>query len=174
METVRPKTADPMAFCLEVMADKSASLFAMAVELGALVAGAGAATRTALHTFGEHLGMAFQIADDVLDITGGDSGKTPGTDLRAGVVTVPVLHALAADGPAADRLRVILVTGAVTDPDLHAEALALLRSGPGPALAHADARAHAGSARAALSTVAATPARDLLHDLCDQLLDRTV
>jgi heptaprenyl diphosphate synthase len=175
METVRPRTADPMAYCLEVMADKSASLFALAAELGARVADADDGACAALHTYGEHLGIAFQIADDVLDICAEttDSGKTPGTDLREGVVTVPVLHALAEDGPAADRLRVILVMGAVTDPDLLAEALGLLRAGPGPALARADARCHAERARAALSELPRHPAREVLHGLCDLVLDRT-
>jgi heptaprenyl diphosphate synthase len=174
METVRPKTADPMAFCLEVMADKSASLFAMAAELGALVAEAPQAVRTALHTYGEHLGIAFQLVDDVLDIVGGPSGKTPGTDLRAGVVTVPVLHALAAGDATADRLRVLLVTGTVTDPDLHAEALALLRNGPGPERTLGDAREHAILARAALSELPSVEARGTLESLCDAVLDRTV
>lgn len=174
METVRPPAADPMEFCLEVMADKSGSLFSMAVGLGATVADADPAARAALHTYGEHLGMAFQLVDDVLDIVGAESGKTPGTDLRAGVVTVPVLHALAAGDRAADRLRVLMVTGPVTDPDLHAEALALLRASVGPALTCADARRHADKARAALSTLPAIPARAALSDLCDRVLDRTV
>jgi heptaprenyl diphosphate synthase len=174
METVRPRTADPMAYCLEVMADKSASLFAMAAELGGRVAGAADDTCAALHGYGEHLGIAFQLVDDVLDICGTESGKSPGTDLRAGVVTVPVLHALAAGGRDADRLRVILVTGAVTDPELHAEALDLLRRGPGPALTRADARRHAAKARAALSTLAPNRAREVLDGLCDLVLERTL
>jgi heptaprenyl diphosphate synthase len=176
METVRPGTADPMAYCLEVMADKSASLIAMAVELGARVAEAPDEVCAALRSYGEHLGTAFQLVDDVLDIVGTGSGKTPGTDLRAGVVTVPVLHALAAGDARADRLRVLLVAGAVTDPELHAEALALLREGPGPVLTGADARRHAELARAALSTLPPTPssasARHALASLCDAVVDR--
>ncbi|MGB3439974.1 MAG: polyprenyl synthetase family protein [Actinophytocola sp.] len=174
METVRPRTADPMAFCLEVMADKSASLFAMAAELGARVAEADDAVCAALSAYGEHLGIAFQLVDDVLDIVGAESGKTPGTDLRAGVVTVPVLHALAAGDAAADRLRVLLVAGAVTDPDLHAEALSLLREGPGPWLTRADARRHAELARSALSTLVPCRARDALAALCEGVLERAV
>lgn len=172
METVRPKNADPMAFCLEVMADKSASLIAMAAELGALVAEADPSICAALHTYGERLGIAFQLVDDVLDIVGAESGKTPGTDLRGGVVTVPVLHALAAGDAAADRLRVLLVTGTVTDPDLHAEALSLLRNGPGPSLTLVDARSHAELARAALSELPGGEARDRLESLCDAVLTR--
>lgn len=173
MESVRPKE-EPMAHCLAVMADKSASLFAMSVRLGAQVAGAPDWICAALGRYGEHLGIAFQLADDVLDICGTESGKNPGTDLRAGVTTVPVLHALSMADPIADRLRVILVTGAVTDPDLHAEALDLLRRSCGPARTLADANAHAEKARAELSTLPAIPAREALTDLCDAVRDRSL
>jgi heptaprenyl diphosphate synthase len=174
LEAVRPPhDADAMAYCLEIMADKSSSLIAMACQLGAHVAGADEDTCAALSRYGEHLGVAFQIADDVLDICATRSGKTPGADLRAGVVTVPVLHALGAGGPLADRLRVILVTGAVTDSALHAEALDLLRRGPGPALARADARRHAENARAELAALPALRARTVLESLCDVVLDRS-
>jgi len=180
LEAVRPpRDADPadaMAHCIEVMADKSASLFSMAVQLGAQVAGADDTTCAALARYGEYLGIAFQIADDVLDICapGTDSGKTPGTDLRAGVVTVPVLHALASSGPVADRLRVILVTGAVTDSELHAEALDLLRRSPGPARARADARCYAERARTELAALPPLRARAVLEGLCDFVRDRSV
>jgi heptaprenyl diphosphate synthase len=173
MESVRPKE-DPMAHCLAVMADKSASLFAMSVQLGAQVAGAPDWVCAALGRYGEHLGIAFQLADDVLDICATESGKNPGTDLRAGVTTVPVLHALSADDSIANRLRVILVTGAVTDPDLHAEALDLLRRSCGPARTRADARDHAEKARAELATLPAIPARESLTELCDEVRDRTI
>lgn len=172
MEAVRPQH-DPMAHCLAVMADKSASLFAMSVQLGALVAGADDRVCSALARYGEHLGIAFQIVDDVLDICATESGKTPGTDLRAGVTTVPVLHALAAQDAIADRLRVILVTGPVTDPELHAEALDLLRRSTGPEKARADARNHAEKARAELAELPPIPARDILAGLCDVVRDRS-
>jgi heptaprenyl diphosphate synthase len=177
LEAVRaPRGADPMAHCLAVMADKSASLIAMAVQLGAQVSGADHATCAALARYGEYLGIAFQIADDVLDIRSPstESGKTPGTDLREGVVTVPVLHALAEDGPDADRLREILSTGAVTDPDLHAEALELLRRSPGMVLARADARRYAEDARAELADLPPLRARAVLEGLCDFVRDRSV
>jgi heptaprenyl diphosphate synthase len=173
MESVRPKE-EPMAHCLAVMADKSASLFSMSVRLGAQVAGAPDWICAALGRYGEHLGIAFQLTDDVLDICGTESGKNPGTDLRAGVTTVPVLHALSMADPIADRLRVILVTGAVTDPDLHAEALDLLRRSCGPARTLADANAHAEKARAELSTLPAIPAREALTELCDAVRDRSL
>jgi heptaprenyl diphosphate synthase len=165
---------DPMEHALGVMADKSASLISMAVELGAQVAGAGEVTCSALARFGEHLGLAFQISDDVIDICspGTESGKTPGTDLREGVQTVPVLHALAAGGPAADRLRSILDRGPVADPDLHAEALGLLRASPGMLAARADVDRYVRAARDELVALPAIPARAALDDLTEFIRTR--
>ncbi|WP_083661289.1 polyprenyl synthetase family protein [Actinophytocola xanthii] len=168
LEAAGPQSGkDPMEHALGVMADKSSSLISMAVELGAQVAGADELTCAALARFGEHLGLAFQISDDVIDICSPatESGKTPGTDLREGVVTVPVLHALAADGPAADRLRTILARGPVTDPDLHAEALGLLRASPGMLAARADVDRHVQAAREELMALPAIPARAALDGL---------
>jgi heptaprenyl diphosphate synthase len=165
---------DPMEHALDVMVDKSASLISMAVELGAQVAGASQANCTALARFGEHLGVAFQIADDLIDICSPatESGKTPGTDLREGVVTVPVLHALAAGGPAADRLRAILDRGPVTDPDLHAEALGLLRDSPGLLAARADVDRYVRAAREELAALPPIPARAALDGLAGSVRTR--
>lgn len=91
-ETVgTPATADPVLFYLEVLGDKTASLTAAAARLGAKFAGAPLAVQDALARYGEALGVAFQLADDVLDFTSSDSGKALGTDLRDGVFTMPVL-----------------------------------------------------------------------------------
>ncbi|HEX2131717.1 MAG TPA: polyprenyl synthetase family protein [Actinophytocola sp.] len=166
---------DPMAHAIDVMTDKSASLIAMSTELGARVAGADEATCTALAHYGEALGVAFQISDDVIDICSPvtESGKVPGTDLREGVVTVPMLHALAADHPGAARLRVILDTGPVTDDARHAEALDLLRASPGMATARADVARYAQAARDELAGLAPLPARDALAALTDFVESRT-
>ncbi len=79
--------------------------------------------------FGEHIGIAFQLADDVLDVTSDstDLGKTPGTDLREGVRTLPVLHALASKDPADAELQELLSSD-LADPERHSRALALLRA----------------------------------------------
>ena len=155
------------------MADKSASLIAMSAHLGALAAGADPETRAALSRYGERLGIAFQISDDLIDIESGaaDMGKLPGTDLRQGVVTVPVLHAVA--DPTAVRLRDILATGALTESTLHAEALDLLRRSPGLAKARADVRAYAARARAQLAGLPPVPAWAALESLCDFVVERT-
>ena len=96
----------------------------------------------ALTAFGEEVGVAFQISDDLLDIVseGGTSGKAPGTDLREGIATLPALFALAGDDPAEARLRE-LVSRPVTDDAEHAEALA-----PAPLVVRAGARRR-GTAR---------------------------
>jgi len=166
---------DPMTHALKVMADKSASLISMAVELGARVAGADERTCVALARYGEALGIAFQISDDVIDICtpATESGKTPGTDLREGVVTVPMLHALAADDPGAARLGVILATGPVTDEALHAEALGLLRASPGMAAARAHVDRYAQAARDELASLPPLPARDALAGLVDFVRHRS-
>lgn len=164
---------DRMEHAIGVMSDKSASLISMSVELGARVSGADEPTCAALARYGELLGIAFQISDDVIDIcsSGTETGKTPGTDLREGIVTVPMLHALAA--PGAERLGVILATGPVTDPATHAEALDLLRRSPGPDLARADVARYAQAARDALAPLTPGAARDALGALTEFVRGRT-
>ena len=81
---------DRVDFYLQVLADKTGSLVSTAASFGALLSGAGSLMGGIVADFGEKVGVAFQIADDVLDL-GEQSGKTPGTDLREGVDTLPVL-----------------------------------------------------------------------------------
>ena len=102
---------------------------ATSARFGASFAGVDDALVAALTAFGEEVGVAFQISDDLLDIVsqGGASGKLPGTDLREGIATLPALFALAGDDPAEARLRE-LVAAPISDDADHAEALDLLRS----------------------------------------------
>nr|WP_099331884.1 polyprenyl synthetase family protein [Actinomyces minihominis] len=88
-----PEGEDPVDFYLQVLADKTGSLVAAAAFFGALHAGAGPEIAEAVREFGENIGVAFQLADDVLDITSPAevTGKTPGTDLLEGVDTMPLL-----------------------------------------------------------------------------------
>ncbi|MDO5030007.1 MAG: polyprenyl synthetase family protein [Corynebacterium sp.] len=112
---------------LTVIAEKTGVLIASAGYLGAYHAGAPAEIASALRRYGELIGIIFQIVDDIIDISSNtdQSGKTPGTDLREGVFTLPVLYALQEESPAAERLREILV-GPVSDDALVDEALELL------------------------------------------------
>jgi heptaprenyl diphosphate synthase len=174
-ETVGPAPgADPVAHYLEVLSDKTGSLVATSARFGATFAGADEALVAALTAFGEEVGVAFQLSDDLLDILseGGTSGKAPGTDLREGIATLPVLFALAGDDPADERLRE-LVARPVTDDSEHAEALALLRSSSALTRAGEVLHGYADRARSRLADVPAGEVRDALSALCAYVATRT-
>jgi heptaprenyl diphosphate synthase len=174
-ETLGPADgADPVAHYLAVVAEKTGSLIATAGRYGAMFSGAPQERIDALRRFGETIGTAFQISDDIIDIASpaDQSGKTPGTDLREGVRTLPMLYALAEGGPRIDRLRVLLA-GPLTDDALIAEALWLLRESPGLDRAVRTLRSYTASARAELEMLPACPARDALASVTDYLAART-
>jgi heptaprenyl diphosphate synthase len=174
-ETVGPQTdEDPIRHYLEVLADKTGSLVATSARFGAQFAGVDEPLVAALTAFGEEVGVAFQISDDLLDIVSADgtSGKSPGTDLREGVATLPALFALADDDPADDRLRE-LVARPITAEDEHAEALALLRASDALTRATTVLREYADRARDRLAEVPAGEVRDALAALCDFVVTRT-
>jgi len=125
-ETVGPDAeADPLGHYLDVLGGKKASLFAASAEIGSLLAEAPPATTASLARACEAWGLAFQLADDVLDITSDSarSGKPVGTDLREGVPTLPALYVLKSSSPSDARLIDLLSSGQLTDPDVHSEAL---------------------------------------------------
>ncbi|HEX2375364.1 MAG TPA: polyprenyl synthetase family protein [Actinomycetota bacterium] len=165
---------DPVEHYLAVLADKTGALIAAACRLGGYLAGADPRVVEALTEFGERVGRAFQLGDDLLDITAdaGVAGKAPGGDLRAGVRTLPVLYLLRQGGPEAAKLTAVLDgdhdNGALDD------ALDLLRHSPALAEARGAAQAEVDAARAALAGVPAGPVRDALQQVADQVLDRQV
>ena len=178
-ETVGPEPGqDPVEHYLRVVADKTGSLIATSCRFGAMLAGADVAAVETLARYGERVGVAFQLADDILDVASESvqSGKTPGTDLREGVRTLPVLYAL--DGterstrPADQRLRELL-TGDLTDDDAHSEALTTLRSHPAMERARSTLARWAGEARDALAGLPEIAARDVLAGLCEAVMTRT-
>jgi heptaprenyl diphosphate synthase len=174
-ETVGPAPgADPVAHYLEVLADKTGSLVATSARFGASFAGVDEPLVAALTSFGEEVGVAFQLSDDLLDIVseGGTSGKSPGTDLREGIPTLTVLFVLAGDDPAEARLRE-LVARPVTDDDEHAEALQLLRTSAGLARAGEVLHDYAERARSRLADVPPGEVRDALSALCAYVATRT-
>ncbi|WP_119696769.1 polyprenyl synthetase family protein [Microbacterium halotolerans] len=87
------ETDDPIEFYIRVLSDKTGSLIAAAAQAGALFSGADEKFHQPLRTFGEKVGVAFQLMDDVIDLSAdpAETGKVPGTDLRAGVPTMPYL-----------------------------------------------------------------------------------
>ncbi|WP_253771988.1 polyprenyl synthetase family protein [Goodfellowiella coeruleoviolacea] len=165
---------DPVEHYLQVIAGKTGSLIATSARFGGMFSGAKEDHVAALERFGAVIGAAFQISDDIIDIASAseESGKTPGTDLREGIRTLPVLHALAQDGPTADRLRVLLA-GPVTDDALVAEALGLLRDSSGMVTARATLADYAERARAELAVLPSCPARESLEKLTDFVVERT-
>jgi heptaprenyl diphosphate synthase len=165
---------DPVEHYLTVIAEKTGSLIATSGRYGGMFSGATAQQVESLQRFGAAIGTAFQISDDVIDITSpsDSSGKTPGTDLREGVHTLPMLYALQGSGPDADRLRVLLA-GPITDDAEVDEALALLRSGPGVARARQVLAEHASAARAELAHLPDCSAAKALASLTAYVVDRT-
>ena len=175
LETVGPEDGtDPVKHHLEVLADKTGSLIAASGRYGALMSGADPETIEVLATFGECIGVAFQLADDLVDITSesAQSGKTPGTDLREGVPTLAALIALSGVAPGDARLRDLLSRPLADDAE-HAEALLLLRSHSALDQARAVARQWADQAREVLAPLPAGAARDALEMLCDYVVTRT-
>jgi len=175
LETVPPADGeDPLRHYLEVVAGKTGSLIATSAQYGARFGGASREVEEALTRYGEIVGSAFQLSDDILDIASdsGESGKTPGTDLREGVPTLPVLMARAAADPDDARL-VELLDGDLTDDDRHAEALALLRTHPAMAQARAYVVGRAHEAKALLGALPAGPVREALEAFADVVATRT-
>jgi len=174
-ETVGPADgADPIEHYLGVLADKTGSLIATAAEFGALFADVSPDLIGRLRRFGEQIGVAFQISDDILDIAsdGDESGKTPGTDLREGIPTLPVLYALRSVDPAHAELRE-LVRGPLLDDERHAVALRLLRASSALDEARSTLRGYADSARALLADLPDVPARVAFETLTDVVIART-
>ncbi len=174
-ETIGPvEGQDPLDHYLQVVADKTGSLIATSGRFGAMLSGAGDQVASVLTEFGERIGVAFQLSDDLLDVLSdsAESGKTPGTDLREGVATLPALHVRRAAAPEDARLLELLGR-AVNDDAEHAEALALVRAHPAIELARADLAQLAAEARRLLDALPDVPARHALASLCDVVVTRT-
>jgi heptaprenyl diphosphate synthase len=171
-ETAGPAAgADPVTHHLQVLADKTGSLISTSARLGALMAGADRAVVETLAAYGEAIGIAFQLSDDLIDVLSepGQSGKTPGTDLREGIATLPVLLARA-DGDT--ELLAVLEADLSSDAAL-ADALQLLRGHPAMGQARARLDAYVVEARGIASSLPTGPPRDALLALCDYVLERT-
>ena len=133
----RPAGTDPVDHYIQVLADKTGSLIAVSARYGAMLTGAGTRTEQIVEEFGERIGVAFQLADDVIDLMSDSAttGKTPGTDLREGVDTMPVLllrKALAAGelDAAGQAILSRLSTGDLSDDAFLSDVVVRLREHP--------------------------------------------
>ncbi|HWU06240.1 MAG TPA: polyprenyl synthetase family protein [Streptomyces sp.] len=178
LETAGPRDGrDPVDHYMDVLGGKTGSLVAVSGRFGALMAGADESVVDILTQYGERLGIAFQLADDVLDIASDshESGKTPGTDLREGIPTLPVLHLrarAAAEGRPEDKELVELLDGDLSDDARLAEALRGLRTHPALEQARRDTVRYAEEARATLAPLPEGYAKAALEELCDAVVHR--
>ncbi|MEW2510083.1 polyprenyl synthetase family protein [Streptomyces sp. NPDC046870] len=178
LETAGPSDGrDPVEHYLDVLAGKTGSLVAVSCRFGAMMSGADETVVDVLTQYGERLGVAFQLADDVLDIASDshESGKTPGTDLREGIATLPVLRLrerAARLGLAEDVALCALLDSDLSDDARHAEALAALRAHPALEQARRDTVRYAQEARAALAPLRECDAKAALIELCDAVVHR--
>jgi heptaprenyl diphosphate synthase len=177
-ETIGPRPGqDPLDFYMHVITEKTGSLIATAGRFGALFSGAPAEVADQIAAACEQIGVAWQLSDDVIDIASdsSQSGKTPGTDLRQGVRTLPVLYALRSAGQSSTdvRLRWLLDEADLTDEALVAEALTLLRGHHAMKESRADVLNWIHEARGSISALPDGPARAAFLALCDFVEKRT-
>jgi len=175
METQGPqKDEDPLEHYLQVVADKTGSLIATSARFGAMTSGASAEVMETVTKFGEKIGVAFQLADDVIDITSDskESGKTPGTDLLEGVPTLVTLNVMKSTDKA-DRDLQKLLSKPIADKKVVAQVLKELRNHKALDQSRLQLMQVARDARAALGPLPVNDATGALFSLCDAVVDRT-
>jgi heptaprenyl diphosphate synthase len=175
METQGPQNGEePLAHYLQVVADKTGSLIAASARFGAMVSGAPDEIKETLTVFGEKIGVAFQLADDVIDIASEShqSGKTPGTDLREGVPTLVTLNVMKSTR-AEDRELKSLLAAPIKDEAIVAQVLRELRIHPALEESREQLQQIARDARTALGPLPANDVTGALFSLCDAIIDRT-
>jgi heptaprenyl diphosphate synthase len=173
-ETQGPKQgSDPLAHYLRVVGEKTGSLIATSARFGAMFGGACDETIEILTQFGEKIGVAFQLADDVIDIASdsNESGKTPGTDLKEGVPTLVTLQILRSNDPKDENLKTKL-SQPIPESQLDAT-IRELRAHPALASAREYLHTLAKESKAMLKDLPENPARRTLEGLCDAIVNRT-
>ena len=174
-ETIGPADSeDPVEHYLRVLADKTGSLIGTSARFGALLSGAGSAETELLTQWGERIGVAFQLSDDLLDVVSDatESGKVPGTDLREGVPTLPVLLLRRTNRPE-DRELLAALAADLSDDAALAEVVDALRAHPVMVEAHEVTASWAADARSTLASLPSTDVRSALDSLCDFVVNRS-
>jgi heptaprenyl diphosphate synthase len=157
---------------LEVIRRKTAALIATSCRIGGMLSGADDETVGGLERFGRALGMAFQMSDDIMDLTAdrGTLGKEPGADLREGVYTLPVIYALR-ESARRDELRALLAAGPPDD-DRVSEVLDIVRADGSLEPARSAVTEEVRRAVAAAERLPPGVARDALDHLSRFIADR--
>jgi len=152
---------------------KTATLLAACCDIGSVLSGLPAAQRSALHAYGRLLGLAFQIADDVLDYLGslGEIGKPIGHDIAEGFATLPLMLARE-DAHVAKRLDSVLSGGRKLSTQEAREVVEVVRGSNAPQQAIERAREYASAARKQLDAIDPGEARDSLAALTDYVVSR--
>lgn len=171
---------DPIEFYIQVLADKTGSLIAAATQAGAIFSNAPSEYEEPLRVYGEKVGVAFQLLDDVIDLSAKpeETGKVPGTDLRAGVPTMPYLLLKAEPDAAAAALAARIDEGVAriaegADPAVLDAPLAELRDHPATGKTLALARIWTSDAIDALDPLPKGTVREALTRFAESLADRS-
>jgi len=153
---------------------KTASLFAAGTNCGAILCGASAVEEQALHNYGYHLGMAFQIVDDILDFQGDEEtlGKPVANDLRQGVATLPVML-FAQKSPNHPTIRKAVRRESVSDKEIESVVKQIKTSGCLEA-AMTEARQLVQQAQTDLTVLPNNPYRQAMHEIADYAVSRNI
>lgn len=165
---------DPLEHYLKVVADKTGSLIAASARYGGMVSGAPSEITDIVTAFGEKIGVAFQLADDVIDIASesSQSGKTPGTDLREGVLTLVTLNVMKSTD-LADRELQKLLSAPIKDEAIVQQILSELRGHKALSQSHEQLHRIARQARLLLGPLPICDATGALMSLCDAVIERS-
>jgi heptaprenyl diphosphate synthase len=175
METQGPNPGqDPLEHYLKVVADKTGSLIAASARYGGMISKAPAEITDTVTIFGEKIGVAFQLADDVIDIASesNQSGKTPGTDLREGVPTLVTLNVMKSTDSADADLKQLL-SAPIEDEATVQQVLVALRNHKALDQSRQQLIQVAKEARSALGPLPINDATGALMSLCDAVIDRS-
>ena len=174
LETQGPGSyEDPLEHYLKVVADKTGSLIATSLRFGSMFAGGTKEEIDTLTEFGEKIGIAFQLADDIIDIASDslESGKTPGTDLREGIPTLVTLNAMKSNDPSDASLKLAL-SGPIKSEERVQWVINELRGHKAMAESRIQLQQIAKDARAALGALPISESSSALYSLCDLVIDR--